>query len=204
MNFETSPVGRPAGEKRKEYLPPFSFDDLDVQPVLERGVWTCKFPEELVKYPYDQMREVAKESFDHLDDVGKAVLISLFPKNRVQEELENVAKKFSVSKQNIHQIETRAIERFCRYIRAVLEHEDSGEDISALRIEALGLSALSFNALKYFLDIRTLGDLTQKTKKELLKTKRLGKKSVAEIEAALARYNLGLKQEDFKKRWEES
>jgi DNA-directed RNA polymerase subunit alpha len=56
-------------------------------------------------------------------------------------------------------------------------------------VDELELSVRSGNCLKAS-NIRTLGDLVQKTESEMLKFKNFGKKSLKEIEEVLSRYNL--------------
>jgi DNA-directed RNA polymerase subunit alpha len=63
------------------------------------------------------------------------------------------------------------------------------KELLSRSIDELELSVRSGNCLKAS-NIRTLGDLVQKTESEMLKFKNFGKKSLKEIEEVLARYNL--------------
>ncbi len=82
----------------------------------------------------------------------------------------------------------------------VVEVEDSaGINEHLFRsVDELELSVRSYNCLKNA-NIRTLGELVQKTDAEMLKTRNFGKKSLNEIKAILAEMglSLGIKLENF-------
>ena len=61
--------------------------------------------------------------------------------------------------------------------------------MAAPSIEELDLSVRSANCLKNA-NIRTLGDLVQRTEREMLSTKNFGRKSLDEIKDVLANMNL--------------
>jgi DNA-directed RNA polymerase subunit alpha len=71
------------------------------------------------------------------------------------------------------------------------------KELLSRSVDELELSVRSGNCLKAS-NIKTLGDLVQKTETEMLKFKNFGKKSLKEIEEVLARYNLrfGMKIEE--------
>src|SRR5439155_13158333 len=58
-------------------------------------------------------------------------------------------------------------------------------------VDELDLSVRSYNCLKNA-NIRTIGDLVQKTEPEMLKTKNFGRKSLSEIKELLAEMGLSL------------
>jgi DNA-directed RNA polymerase subunit alpha len=84
--------------------------------------------------------------------------------------------------------------------------EESVEDIEKMKInenlyrsvEELELSVRSANCLKNA-DIRTIGELVQKSESEMLKTKNFGRKSLNEIKDILAEMglHLGMKLDEF-------
>jgi DNA-directed RNA polymerase subunit alpha len=63
-------------------------------------------------------------------------------------------------------------------------------------VEELELSVRSSNCLRN-IDIRTIGDLAQRTEEEISKTKNFGKKSLQEIKDKLAEYGLTLGMKDI-------
>ena len=65
-------------------------------------------------------------------------------------------------------------------------------------VEELELSVRSYNCLKNA-NIKTIGDLVQKTEAEMLKTKNFGRKSLKEIKEILAEMglSLGMKLENW-------
>lgn len=77
------------------------------------------------------------------------------------------------------------------------EEEEPGEDTDKIRmgenlkrsVEELELSVRSYNCLKNA-DIKTIGELVQKTEGEMLKTKNFGRKSLNEIKEILTAMNL--------------
>lgn len=71
------------------------------------------------------------------------------------------------------------------------QNKTSGINILYRRINELDLSVRSTNCL-YNLGILYVGDLIQKTQHELVKTRNLGRKSLAEIEETLNEMNLSL------------
>ena len=77
----------------------------------------------------------------------------------------------------------------------VEKEEDKKVKVLEMPIEELELSVRSFNCLKRS-GISTVGDLTNKTEIEMMKTKNLGKKSLDEVIAKLHALGLELKQEE--------
>ncbi|HHY41634.1 MAG TPA: DNA-directed RNA polymerase subunit alpha [Thermoanaerobacterales bacterium] len=75
----------------------------------------------------------------------------------------------------------------------VEKEKDEREKILEMPIEELDLSVRSYNCLKRA-GINTIYELTQKTTEDMLKVRNLGKKSLQEVEAKLAAFNLSLKQ----------
>lgn len=67
------------------------------------------------------------------------------------------------------------------------------EDLLSRSVEELQISVRATNSLKNE-NIRTIGELVQRTRGDLLRTPNLGRKSLAEIEAVLR--ELGLKLRD--------
>ena len=79
-----------------------------------------------------------------------------------------------------------------------VEEEDSINEHLFRSVDELELSVRSNNCLKNA-DIRTIGELVQKTDAEMLKTRNFGKKSLNEIKAILTEMglSLGMKLENF-------
>jgi DNA-directed RNA polymerase subunit alpha len=79
-----------------------------------------------------------------------------------------------------------------------VEEEDSINEHLFRSVDELELSVRSNNCLKNA-NIRTIGELVQKTDAEMLKTRNFGKKSLNEIKAILAEMglSLGMKLENF-------
>jgi DNA-directed RNA polymerase subunit alpha len=81
--------------------------------------------------------------------------------------------------------------------RAEVIADTAGSDLDKLRenlqrsIDELELSVRSYNCLKNA-DIKTIGDLVQRTESEMLKTKNFGRKSLNEIKELLAEMGLSL------------
>jgi DNA-directed RNA polymerase subunit alpha len=73
----------------------------------------------------------------------------------------------------------------------VADKEEMSEEAERLNenlnrsVDELDLSVRSYNCLKNA-NIRTIGDLVQKTEAEMLKTKNFGRKSLSEIKELLA------------------
>jgi len=84
------------------------------------------------------------------------------------------------------------------------EDEDEGHNeelekmmsILETPVEELELSVRSSNCLRN-IDIRTIGDLAQRSEEEISKTKNFGKKSLQEIKDKLAEYGLNLGMKDI-------
>ncbi len=85
---------------------------------------------------------------------------------------------------------------------SLLEDEEADEEERRIQaildtpIEELELSVRSSNCLKNA-NIRTIGDLTQKTEEEIAKTRNFGKKSLQEIKDKLKEWNLRLGMKDY-------
>lgn len=80
------------------------------------------------------------------------------------------------------------------------EHDDEEtrllEGFLSTPVEELELSVRSSNCLKNA-DIRTIGDLTEKTEDDIAKTRNFGKKSLQEIKEKLSEWNLTLGMTDY-------
>jgi DNA-directed RNA polymerase subunit alpha len=76
------------------------------------------------------------------------------------------------------------------------EIEERVRQILNTPVEELELSVRSSNCLKNA-NIKTIGDLTRKTEEEITKTRNFGKKSLLEIKAKLAEWNLSLGMTDY-------
>jgi len=89
----------------------------------------------------------------------------------------------------------------------VADKEEMSEEAERLNenlnrsVDELDLSVRSYNCLKNA-NIRTIGDLVQKTEAEMLKTKNFGRKSLSEIKELLAEMglSLGMKLDDKTRR----
>ena len=89
----------------------------------------------------------------------------------------------------------------------VFEEDDADRDRDRLAenlnrsVEELELSVRSYNCLKAA-DIRTIGELVQKSESEMLKTKNFGRKSLNEIKEILGEmgFGLGMKLEELKQK----
>jgi DNA-directed RNA polymerase subunit alpha len=79
-----------------------------------------------------------------------------------------------------------------------VEEEETINEHLFRSVDELELSVRSYNCLKNA-NIRTIGELVQKTDAEMLKTRNFGKKSLNEIKAILAEMglSLGMKLENF-------
>jgi DNA-directed RNA polymerase subunit alpha len=79
-----------------------------------------------------------------------------------------------------------------------IEEEEKVNEHLFRSVDELELSVRSYNCLKNA-NIRTIGELVQKTDAEMLKTRNFGKKSLNEIKAILAEMglSLGMKLENF-------
>ncbi len=76
------------------------------------------------------------------------------------------------------------------------EEEERIKAILETPVEELELSVRSSNCLKNA-NIKTIGDLTQKTEDEIAKTRNFGKKSLLEIKDKLKEWNLSLGMTDY-------
>ena len=79
-----------------------------------------------------------------------------------------------------------------------IEEEEKINEHLFRSVDELELSVRSYNCLKNA-NIRTIGELVQKTDAEMLKTRNFGKKSLNEIKAILTEMglSLGMKLENF-------
>ncbi|MCH4166546.1 MAG: DNA-directed RNA polymerase subunit alpha [Megasphaera sp.] len=75
------------------------------------------------------------------------------------------------------------------------EEEETGEDLTQVKIDVLDLSVRASNCLKRA-NIYTLGDLVERTEDDLSKIRNLGKKSVDEIIEKLKDYGFDLKSNE--------
>ncbi len=71
--------------------------------------------------------------------------------------------------------------------------DSAAEDSLKIRVEDLGLSGRTFNALSNA-GIRTVGGLVKKSREDLLELAGVGERAVSEIERSLSSFNLELKQ----------
>jgi len=98
--------------------------------------------------------------------------------------------------------------RFQEYLKSFIELSDDlfegimkpvlpklEDEILNKDIEDLNLSVRSFNCLRRY-GIVTVGDLVQKSEDEIMNLRNFGKKSLEEIKAKLAEYNLSLKKSE--------
>jgi DNA-directed RNA polymerase subunit alpha len=76
------------------------------------------------------------------------------------------------------------------------EEEERIRQLLDTPVEELELSVRSSNCLKNA-NIRSIGDLTQRTEEDIAKTRNFGKKSLQEIKEKLSEWNLGLGMTDF-------
>ena len=80
--------------------------------------------------------------------------------------------------------------------------DEDDEDMKLIReilripVEEMELSVRASNCLKNA-DIHTLGDLTRRSEDEIAKTRNFGKKSLQEIKAKLAEWELALGMTDY-------
>ena len=72
---------------------------------------------------------------------------------------------------------------------------DKRDRLREMPIEELELSVRSFNCLKRA-GINTVAELVSRTDEEMMKVRNLGKKSLEEVKAKLAQFNLGLQKAD--------
>ncbi len=71
--------------------------------------------------------------------------------------------------------------------------KDEENHVLDMKIEELVLSVRSFNCLMRA-NIKTIGELTEKTEEEMIKVRNLGRKSLKEIKEKLEAYGLGFKK----------
>ena len=69
------------------------------------------------------------------------------------------------------------------------------DSILATRVEDMDLTVRSFNCLMRA-DIKTVGDLVNKTEEEIMKVRNLGRKSLDEVKDKLKSMGLSLKESD--------
>ncbi len=174
------------------------FHDLDIKSLLEKAARkkrhpTCyKSAQELLNCPAEEIEAIFEEAFRRLSEYEQKVILLRFNLTHEAVEYEKIGRDHSVSRQAVWQTENRATRKLCRFIAAVLKCKEGGGDIHGLSIDALELSEHSLNVLRK-MDVRNVGDLTGKTREELLGARQSGQKSVVEIEAALAEYGLHIK-----------
>ena len=121
--------------------------------------------------------------------------------------LEEVGKELGVTRERIRQIEAKAIRKIYYYWQRKkrLQEFNQANEISKeviteakktkvnnMPIEVLDLSVRSYNCLKRA-NINTVGELTLKTEKELMRIRNLGRKSLKEIIQKLEERGLYLK-----------
>lgn len=192
MNAQTYPSQISEEGKGEEFL------DLDIKSLLEKAARKKDFPacyksaKNLLNCPDEEIEAIFHRSFRRLSEYEQKVILLRFNLARKAVEYEKIGRNHSVSRQAVWQAENRAIRKLCRFIAAVLKCKESGGDIRGLSIDALELSEHSLNRLRN-MAVRNIGDLTGKTQKELIGAWHAGRKSVAEIEAALAEYGLDIK-----------
>jgi DNA-directed RNA polymerase subunit alpha len=81
-------------------------------------------------------------------------------------------------------------------LEAMEETEESAlEPVLAKSVDELNLSVRTANCLKNA-GVHTVGELVQKSRKEMLETKNLGKKSLEELESTLEELELGFRSEN--------
>jgi DNA-directed RNA polymerase subunit alpha len=76
------------------------------------------------------------------------------------------------------------------------EEQEEIDELLSRPVEKLELSVRSSNCLKNA-QIKTIGELTQKTEEEIAKTRNFGKKSLLEIKEKLKEWNLSLGMTDY-------
>ncbi len=196
MLARTSPPAPISEEGDKEKV-----RDLDIRSLLEKAARQKGYPpcyksaQELLNCPAEEIEAIFEEAFRRLSEYEQKVILLRFNPTEKVVEYEKIGRDHSVSRQAVWQTENRATRKLCRFIAAVLKCKEGGGDIHGLSIDALELSEHSLNILKN-LDVRNVGDLTSKTRKELMEAWQSGQKSVAEIEAALAECGLHIKADD--------
>lgn len=196
MNGEIAPSSQILDEYKKE-----EFHELDIKSLLEKAARKKCHPrgfksaKELLNCPDEEIRAIFQRAFRRLSEYERKILSLRFSLTRKAAEYEKIGGDYSVSKQAVWQTENRAVRKLCRYITAVLKCRESGGDIRGLSIDALKLSEHSLNILRN-MAISNVGDLAGKTRQELLEAWHSGRKSVAEIEAALAEYGLSIKADN--------
>lgn len=81
-------------------------------------------------------------------------------------------------------------------VEILVEKEEEAKDRALeMTIEELDLSVRSYNCLKRA-GIDTVEELTRKTEEDMMKVRNLGKKSLAEVKAKLAKFGLSLRSSD--------
>lgn len=201
MSLEVPSFGAPAGKKEEDLSKLFSFSHLDVKSLLEKSAEKRYYPdyyksaEELLNLSDEEIKTISQEAFERLSEYEQTILVSRFHTTHEAAALKDVGNAYSVTGENIRQLETKAMGKFCRHISSILEHKNGNDDLYSLGVEALDISTRSRNVLKN-LNVRTVGDLVNKTEKELLKAKNSGKKSVEEIKLALDKLGLHSKTEE--------
>jgi hypothetical protein len=161
------------------------------------------------------------EQLKVLDSKGKEVLIRYYGIGQDSETLDEISKSFGVSRTWIQAIRNKATRRVRFFtegkrifveveileginkisqqlnrIEGILAPQEPvlaiPKETLSMPIRGLDLSVRSTNCLEYA-GVFTVGDLIQKTERELLMTKNMGRRSLAEIQEALSKLNLQLK-----------
>lgn len=120
--------------------------------------------------------------------------------------LEEVGQVFGVTRERIRQIEAKAIRRIYHWQRKQRFNQANEISIEVITdntpvetlVEDLGLSVRAYRCLKRA-NINTVGELTLKTKKELMRIRNLGSKSLKEIIQKLEKIGLHLKDSQEEK-----
>jgi len=80
---------------------------------------------------------------------------------------------------------------------SIEQEKKEAKDILHKPVEILNLSKFTLRKLRYCMDVRTIGDLLQKTKIEISRTKNIGQRTFNEIIEALAKHGFVLEKGSY-------
>lgn len=181
---------READILRYRYRQSKTYDDL--MPVFDLS------RERIRQIEAKALRKMRKESCRKLLMMGLTGWLD----NLIQEKAKRIGRRMvnELLKERLDEAEAMMQEREAEKLRLAMEDEEVRQaggktHLDSIKIEELELTVRSFNALKRS-SINTVGDITEKTYKELMKVRNLGKKSLDEIVQKITEMGLRLKEEE--------
>ena len=140
-------------------------------------------PVRKVKYEVENMRVGERTDFDKLSlEIETDGTIT--PQEAFYQATDILVKHFSLIIEGLEKEKEKVSEK----------KEETGEDISKIKVEDLKLSARTINALVNN-NVKTVGGLSRKSEKSLLELKGMGEKGVKEIKRVLNKLGFEIKKE---------